>query len=114
MHVISKQVFLDAMRLHPQQGQAILDCYTVLKRGSFNTPAQMKQVFKSLDNFKYRDKWWVINIAGNHLRLIAFISFSDNRIFVKHIVGHAAYEKLSSNIGGEAHELHYSIVSCYQ
>ena len=32
--------------------------------------------------------------CGNHLRLIAFIQFSQNRIYVKHIVNHADYDKL--------------------
>ena len=45
----------------------------------------MKKVFPSLDNFKYQDKWWVIDIGGNNLRLIAFIEFKDNRMYVKHI-----------------------------
>ena len=27
-----------------------------------------------LDNFKYRDKWWVLDIGGNNLRLLAFMS----------------------------------------
>lgn len=54
----------------------------------------MKQVFPSLDNFKYKDKWWAIDIGGNHLRLMAFIQFVQNRIYVKHIVSHAEYDKL--------------------
>ena len=55
----------------------------------------MKKVFPSLDNFKHKDKWWVIDIGGNNLRLIAFIEFKDNRMYVKHIVNHAEYGKLS-------------------
>ena len=47
--------------------------------------------------FKYRDKWWVIDIAGNHLRLIAFISFRINKVFVKHIVSHAEYDRLTNH-----------------
>jgi len=32
--------------------------------------------------------------GGNNLRLIAFIEFRDNRMYVKHIVSHAEYDKL--------------------
>jgi mRNA interferase HigB len=40
------------------------------------------------------DKWWIINIGGNHLRLIAYIQFLQNRIFVKHIVTYKEYDDL--------------------
>lgn len=94
MHVISKKVFVEAAKKYPNQRQALLEVYSVLKRGKFESPEKMKQIFPSLDNFKYKDKWWVIDIGGNHLRLMAFIQFYQNRIFVKHIVTHADYDKL--------------------
>jgi mRNA interferase HigB len=43
---------------------------------------------------KYKDKWWVIDIGGNNLRLLAFIEFRDQRMYVKHIVTHSEYDKL--------------------
>ena len=95
MHVISKRPFHDAATKYPNQRQAILDVYSTLKRATFESPAQMRQVFPSLDNFKYKDKWWVLDIGGNHLRMIAFIQFSQHRLYVKHIVSHAEYDKLT-------------------
>ncbi|MBB1440939.1 type II toxin-antitoxin system HigB family toxin, partial [Shewanella sp. SG41-4] len=50
--------------------------------------------FGSLDNFKYKDKWWIIDIGGNNLRMLAFIEFRHNRIYVKHIVTHKEYDLL--------------------
>jgi mRNA interferase HigB len=35
-----------------------------------------------------------MDIAGNHLRLIAFIQFVHNRMCGKHILTHADYDKL--------------------
>lgn len=58
-------------------------------------PAEMRRVFPSLDNFKYKDKWWVIDIGGNNLRMISFIQFMQNRMYVKYIVSHAEYDKLT-------------------
>lgn len=56
----------------------------------------MKRYIPSLDNFKYRDKWWVIDVSGNSLRLISYIDFRLHKIFVKHIVSHAEYDKLTA------------------
>ncbi|MBD1577746.1 hypothetical protein HC723_15170 [Vibrio sp. S11_S32] len=54
------------------------------------------------DNFKYKDKWYVLDIGGNNLRLITFIEFRDHRMFVKCIVPHAEYDKLCSRYAKES------------
>ncbi len=94
MHVISRKPFNDAMRKYPNDASAIEDMFKVLKNGIYHTPEELKKVFGTLDNFKYKDKWWVIDIGGNNLRLIAFIEFQDNRMYVKHICTHADYDKI--------------------
>jgi len=58
--------------------------------------------FYGREKLKYKDKWWVIDIGGNNLRLIAFIEFLDNRIYVKHIVPHSEYDKLCKKYVREA------------
>ena len=94
MHVISRKPFNDAAKLYPNDRLAIETTYKLLRNGTFNDPNELKALFPSLDNFKYKDKWWVINIGGNNLRLIAFIEFRDNRMYVRHITTHAEYDKL--------------------
>ncbi|MGR5298465.1 type II toxin-antitoxin system HigB family toxin [Vibrio mediterranei] len=94
MHVISKKPFNDAKRQFPNNAAALDTIYNQLKRSSFASSDEMKKVFKTLDNFKYKDKWYVLDIGGNNLRLLAFIEFKHNRMYVKHIVSHAEYDKL--------------------
>jgi mRNA interferase HigB len=98
MHVISKRPLNEAAQDYPNQKQAIDDLYQVLRKGAFASPDEMKRVFPSLDNFKYKDKWWVIDIGGNNLRMITFIQFVQNRMYVKYIVTHAEYDKLCKRI----------------
>ena len=95
MHVISRKPFRDAAEQYSNSRNAIDDCYRVLRNGNFSTPDELRQVFPSLDNFKYLDRWWVIDISGNQLRLLAFIDFEHNRLYVRHIVTHAEYDKLT-------------------
>lgn len=95
MHVISRKPFADAMKKFPNDAAAIESTYNVLKRGEFKSPQALKAVFNSLDNFKYKDKWWVIDIAGNKLRMLAFIEFRHGRIYVKHIISHSEYNALT-------------------
>ncbi|PCJ50951.1 MAG: cytoplasmic protein [Gammaproteobacteria bacterium] len=94
MHVISKYPFNEAARKYPNQKRALADLYKVLRNSEFNSPDEMRLLFPSLDNFKHKDRWWVLNVGGNHLRVIVFIQFSCNRIYVKHILTHNEYDKL--------------------
>lgn len=94
MHIISKLPFKLAAQKYPNHASAIFDTFETLRKISCRTPLALKCYFKSLDNFKYRDKWYVIDIAGNNIRLLAFIEFNAGRIFVKHIVSHTEYDVL--------------------
>jgi mRNA interferase HigB len=102
VHVISKKPFSEASTKYPNDRDAIMNTYNVLRKVEFDTPSIMKETFASLDNFKYKDKWWVIDIGGNNLRLISAISFSCQRIYVKHIVTHTEYDKLCSKYRKES------------
>ncbi|MBO9483856.1 type II toxin-antitoxin system HigB family toxin [Salinisphaera sp. G21_0] len=102
MHVISRKPFHDAAKKYPNDAAAIDAAYKALRNGDFSSPQELKALFPSLDNFKYKDKWWIIDIGGNNLRLIAFIEYRDNRIYVKHIVSHSEYDKLCKKYLKEA------------
>lgn len=102
MHVISRKPFSEAAKKYPNDAAVIDAAYKLLRNGNFNSPQELKALFPSLDNFKHKEKWWVIDIGGNNLRLIAFIEFRDNRMYVKHIVTHAEYDKLCKKYAKEA------------
>lgn len=61
--------------MYPNHQLALADLLNVLEKKTFIQPEEMKQYIPSLDNFKYRDKWWVIDVSGNSLRLISYIDF---------------------------------------
>lgn len=95
MNVISKRPFNDAAKKYPNDRVALLDMFRLLQKNDFHTPGELKAVFPSLDNFKYKDKWWVLDVGGNNLRVITFIQFVNKRMYIKHIVNHADYDKLT-------------------
>ncbi|MCL1080201.1 type II toxin-antitoxin system HigB family toxin [Parashewanella spongiae] len=95
MHVVKKEAFETAKILHPKYAKAIDDTYKVLDKSKPKNPDELKKLFPSLDNFKYVDKWYVIDIGGKKLRLIAFITFlGDGHFYVRHICTHAEYDKI--------------------
>ncbi|WP_275287420.1 type II toxin-antitoxin system HigB family toxin [Halomonas elongata] len=102
MRIVTKKAFEEASRAYPNDAPSIYRTYKLLKTESFPSPADLKRVLPSLDNFRYKDRWWVIDIAGNNLRLIAFISFEQQILYVKHITTHAEYDKLCRRYAKEA------------
>ncbi len=56
MHVISKKPFSEACKKFPNHSQAIIETYKILRKGEFKTPDELKNLFPSLDNFKYKAK----------------------------------------------------------
>lgn len=102
MHVISRKPFRDASRDFPNDADAINAVYKTLRNGKFTTPDELRAVFPSLDNFRYKNRWWIIDIGGNNLRLIALVLFQQQRLYVKHIVKHAEYDKLTKKYAKEA------------
>lgn len=63
MHVISRKPFNDAVKKYPNDATAIESLYKSLRNGQFNDPLEMKNLYPSLDNFKHKDKWYVIDIG---------------------------------------------------
>lgn len=95
MHGISKEPFDEAARRYPNDSLAIKALYRLVREKDFSSPAELRKVIPSLDNFKYRNKWWVLDVGGNNLRVIAYINFINKRFYVKHIATHAEYDKLT-------------------
>lgn len=94
MHVISKRPLVEASAKYTTCASALTDVYLTLAKASFSTPAEMRRVFPSLDNFKHKHRWWVLDVGGNKLRVIMYIQFQAQRIYIKHILSHAEYDKL--------------------
>ncbi len=94
MHVIRKRAFEEAAKRFPNDKTAIMDAYRVLNKGIYRNPAELKLIFPSLDNFKYKDKWYVIDIGGNNIRILAMIFFENQKFYVRHIVTHPEYDRL--------------------
>ena len=95
MHVISKKPFVDAAKKYPNDAVAMMVTHKALEKGEFKTPDALSNVFPSLDNFKYKDKWYVVDIGGNNLRLLMAVQFVHQGVYVKQIVTHGEYDALT-------------------
>lgn len=101
MRVIAKPLFVKASIKYPNDRAAIMALYKLLKDNNFNKPKELRNICGSLDNFKYIDKWYVIDIGGNNLRFIAWFGFDVDVCYAKYILTHADYDKLCDKYRGK-------------
>ena len=90
MHIISHKKIREFYEKHPKAESSLDNWYRIVKNENFKTFADVRCLFPSADlvgNFV------VFNIGGNNYRLIAFIDYPMERLYIRHILTHGEYDK---------------------
>lgn len=95
MHLISMKSILDAVTHFPQHKEELLFLGRTIEKSHCATPAALKKLCPTLDNFKYLDKHYVIDIANNNLRVVALIFFESQKFYVRHVFTHKEYDRFT-------------------
>lgn len=94
MHVISKRRLAVFWRVR-QDAEAPLRAWLTMMRGArYSNPHELKQVFPTVDFLG--SGLAVFNIRGNRYRLVVTIRYEMGRVYVRNILTHGQYAKLSS------------------
>ena len=72
-----------------------METYQTLNKGHFPDVHILKRTFKTVERFRYEKDAYIIDIAGNHIRLIGIFYFLGQKLFVKHIVDHKEYDQIN-------------------
>lgn len=90
MHIITQKRVWEAKIKFPESRTALDGWYRLVKRNSFNNFAELKGCFNSVDKVK---NFYVFDIGGNKLRVIAIIHFQREKLYVKAILTHQEYDR---------------------
>ncbi len=90
MRIIKRGALVQFCQLHPDAKPSLESWYAVVRKATWKTPAEMKQVYRNADLVGRRT---VFNIAGNEYRLIARVNYRTQRVFVLYILTHAEYDR---------------------
>ncbi|WP_370655565.1 type II toxin-antitoxin system HigB family toxin [Candidatus Binatus sp.] len=94
MHVISRKALTEFWKVHAGAEAPLKTWFKAARRGSFKNLAELKQTFKSVDYVSAgRKGFYVFDIGGNKYRLIAAIHFNTQKLFIRHVLTHAQYDK---------------------
>ncbi|MBN2439305.1 MAG: type II toxin-antitoxin system HigB family toxin [Deltaproteobacteria bacterium] len=90
MHVITKKRLLEFTFRHQDCASALTSWYRIVKRTDFSTFVELRQTFPSADQV---GRLTVFNIGGNKARIIAAIHYNRRRIYIRHVLTHAEYDR---------------------
>jgi mRNA interferase HigB len=95
MHVISRRRLLEAALVHGDLGAALNTWYRIAKKERWQSLEDVRQVLPTADGV---GRYTVFNInmfkcKGNNFRLIAEINYQFGRLYIRHVLTHAAYDK---------------------
>lgn len=89
MRVITYKRLLDFAVVHPESSETLNAWYRTVKRSYFADPAALQATFGQVD---YVKGLFVFNI-GKPYRLVAAIHFRGQRLYVRHVLTHAEYDR---------------------
>jgi len=90
LRVISKPAILRFAEKHSDALVPLMNWYRITRRADWGSLAAVRQDFAHADIVGRRT---VFNIHGNVYRLIARVNYRTKRVFILHILTHAAYDR---------------------
>ena len=90
MHVISRRRLKEAASRHRDLGVPLDIWFRIAKKAMWKTLSDVRKTFSSADAV---EKWTVFNIKGNRYRLIAEINYLSGRVYIRHVLTHAEYDR---------------------
>ena len=90
MHIISYKKIREFIKKHPNSKSPLNEWYHHVNSTGFYTFQEVRNMFSSADLVK---NFVVFNIGGNNFRLIAYLNYDAQRLFIRHILTHAEYDK---------------------
>jgi mRNA interferase HigB len=90
MHIISRKRLKEAAARHRDLEGALDAWFRIAKRALWKNLADVRKTFPSADAV---GKWTVFNIRGNQYRLITETNYAFGRIYVRHVLTHAEYDR---------------------
>jgi mRNA interferase HigB len=90
MHVISRKKLKAAVARHGDLEGPLDAWFRIAKKALWGNLADVRKTLATADAV---GKWTVFNIKGNQYRLITEINYIFGRIYIRHVLTHAEYDR---------------------
>jgi len=90
VHIISRKRIQEFQLKHPDSASGLMAWYKIMRTSKYTSFNDLRKTFPSADLV---DSVTVFNIGGNKYRLIAAVHYNRNKLYIRHILKHADYDK---------------------
>jgi mRNA interferase HigB len=90
MHVISRKRLKEAAARHSSLDAPLDAWFRIAKKGEWKNLADVRKTFSNAD---VAGKWTIFNVKGNRYRLITEINYVFGRVYIRHVLTHAEYDR---------------------
>lgn len=90
MHIITRSRLVEFWEKHSDAETSLRTWYKLASNTQWQNFIELREVFPSADQV---ENLTVFNIGGNKYRLIALVDYSYQKVFIRHVLTHAEYDK---------------------
>ncbi len=90
MHIITRKRLQDFAAIHRYAAEPLAIWYAIMAKTDFESFAELKRVFGSINKV---GKFSVFDIGGNKYRLVAVIHYNRQKVYIRHVLTHAEYDR---------------------
>ncbi len=90
MEIVRQDRLIEFAQRHPNTRPSLTRWYHLVRERSFSSFAELRSVFPQVSRV---GKFTIFNIAGNNARLIVSMRYNEERIYIRHVLTHAEYDK---------------------
>jgi mRNA interferase HigB len=98
MHVISRKALVDFWKLHPPARGPMLAWFKVIEKSACANFAGVRAIFNSTDKV---GGYTVFNVGGQGYRVITAIHYNRQKIYIRHVLTHAEYDRWTIKVRSE-------------
>lgn len=90
MHIITRSRLAEFWAKHSESEASLRAWYKVTSLAKWQNFVELRKTFPSVDQVR---NLTVFNVGGNKYRLIALIDYQYQKLFIRHVLTHAEYDK---------------------
>ena len=90
VHIITRKRLIEFARTHPDSRAPLNFWFVIVRKTDYVSFAALRITFPSADQV---GQFTVFNIGGNKSRLIAAIHYNRQKVYIRHVLTHAEYDR---------------------
>ncbi len=90
MEIVRRDRLIEFAQKHPNTRSSLNRWYSLMRERNFGSFAELCSLFPHVSRV---GKLTIFNIAGNNVRLIVSMRYDEGRVYIRHVLTHAEYDK---------------------